>query len=58
MKLIEEHNKRYDFFRVVTGEAMKVHSKLYGGLADSFYLILIRFCRISLRSRSKYLITR
>ena len=37
MTLIEEHNKKYDFFRVVTGEAMKVHSKFHGGLLESAY---------------------
>ena len=37
MTLIEEHNKRYDFFRVIIGEAMKVHSKFHGGLLESAY---------------------
>ena len=37
MTLIEKHNKKYDFFRVVTGEAMKVHSKFHGGLLESVY---------------------
>lgn len=37
MTLIEEYNKRYEFFREITGEAMKVHSKYHGGLLESAY---------------------
>ena len=32
MNLIEEHNKRWDFFRDITGEAMRVHRKFHFGL--------------------------
>lgn len=37
MTHIEEYNKRYEFFREITGEAMKVHSKYHGGLLESAY---------------------
>ena len=29
MNLIDEHNKKYDFFRDITGEAMRVHRKYH-----------------------------
>ena len=37
MNLIEEHNKKYKFFREITGEAMKVHNKFSSGLLESAY---------------------
>ena len=32
MDLIQEYNKRYEFFRDITGEAMRVHRKFHKGL--------------------------
>ena len=32
MDLIAEHNRKYEFFREITGVAMKVHSKYRYGL--------------------------
>ena len=43
MDLIEEHNKKYDFFRVITGEAMKVHNKYHSGLLESAYEAALRY---------------
>jgi len=37
MNLIEEHNRRYQFFIDITGVAMKVHSKYHAGLLESAY---------------------
>ena len=37
MDLIEEHNRKYHFFRDITGEAMKVHNKFSSGLLESAY---------------------
>lgn len=37
MDLVAEHNKKYEFFRVITGLAMKVHSKYRPGLLESAY---------------------
>lgn len=37
MNLIEEYNKRYKFFSVITGLAMKVHRKYHPGLLESAY---------------------
>ena len=35
--IVQEYNKRYQFFREITGEAMRVHSKFRGGLLESAY---------------------
>ena len=35
MDLIAEHNKKYEFFRDITGEAMRVHRKYKPGLLES-----------------------
>ena len=37
MDIVQEYNKRYHFFREITGEAMRVHSKFRGGLLESAY---------------------
>ena len=37
MDLVKEYNAKYDFFRIITGEAMKVHSKYHFGLLESAY---------------------
>jgi GxxExxY protein len=37
LDLIQEHNKRYEFFHDITGEAMRVHKKYHGGLLESAY---------------------
>ena len=43
MDLIEEHNKKYEFFRVITGLAMKVHSKYRPGLLESAYEAALKY---------------
>ena len=37
MDLKEEHNRKYNFFREITGEAMRVHNKFSPGLLESAY---------------------
>ena len=37
MDAITEYNKRYEFFKDIAGEAMKVHRKWRGGLLESAY---------------------
>ncbi len=37
MDLVQEHNKKYQFFHDITGIAMKVHSKYGSGLLESAY---------------------
>ena len=37
MNLIEEHNKKWDFFKQITGYAMKVYNKFRSGLLESAY---------------------
>lgn len=37
MTLIEEYNKKYEFFKDITGEAMLVHRKYKPGLLESAY---------------------
>lgn len=37
MTLIEEYNKKYEFFKDITGEAMLVHRKYKHGLLESAY---------------------
>ena len=43
MNLIEEHNKRWDFFRDITGEAMHVHRKFHFGLLESAYEAALKY---------------
>ncbi len=43
MDLIQEHNKKYEFFKEITGEAMKVHSKFHKGLLESAYEAALKY---------------
>lgn len=43
MNLIEEHNKRYEFFRTITGEAMRVHREYKPGLLESAYEAALKY---------------
>ena len=43
MDLIEEHNRRYEFFREITGVAMLVHRKYKPGLLESAYEAALEF---------------
>ncbi|MBP5328204.1 MAG: GxxExxY protein [Bacteroidales bacterium] len=43
MDLIKEHNNKYDFFREITGVAMKVHSKYKYGLLESAYEAALKY---------------
>ena len=35
MDVIQEYNKKYEFFSEITGEAMRVHRKFHSGLLES-----------------------
>ena len=41
--MIKEHNKKYEFFREITGEAMKVHRKFGSGLLESAYEAALKY---------------
>ena len=43
MDAISEYNKRYEFFRDITGEAMRVHRKYHGGLLESAYEAALKY---------------
>ena len=43
MNLIEKHNKRWEFFREITGEAMRVHRKYNPGLLESAYEAALKY---------------
>ena len=43
MDLIKEYNQRYEFFRDITGEAMRVHRKYRGGLLESAYEAALKY---------------
>ena len=43
MNLIEEHNKKYGFFKEIPGEAMKVHNKYHSGLLESAYEAALKY---------------
>lgn len=43
MDLIAEHNKKYHFFKEITGVAMKVHSKYKPGLLESAYEAAMKY---------------
>ena len=43
MNLIEEHNKKYQFFSDITGVAKKVHSKYRAGLLESAYEAALKY---------------
>ena len=37
MNLIEEHNKKYAFFKEITGVAMQIHREYHPGLFSEWY---------------------
>lgn len=43
MDLIKEHNKKFEFFREITGVAMKVYNKYKSGLLESAYEAAIKY---------------
>ncbi len=43
MNLIEEYNKKYEFFKDITGEAMTVHRKFHSGLVESAYEAALKY---------------
>ena len=43
MNLVEEHNKKYDFFRKITGKAMLVHREYKVGLLESAYEAALKY---------------
>ena len=43
MDAISEYNKKYEFFREITGEAMRVHRKYHGGLLESAYEAALKY---------------
>ena len=43
MNLIEEHNRKYQFFADITGEAMRVHAKFKPGLLESAYEAALKY---------------
>lgn len=43
MNLVEEHNKKYNFFREITGVAMKVYNKYRPGLMESAYEAALKY---------------
>ena len=43
MDLIQEHNKKYEFFREITGEAMRVYNNYKPGLVESAYEAALKY---------------
>ena len=43
MNAIDEYNKRYEFFKDITGEAMRVHRKFHSGLLESAYEAALKY---------------
>ena len=43
MDAISDYNKRYEFFKDITGEAMRVHRKYHGGLLESAYEAALKY---------------
>ena len=43
MNLIKEHNKKFEFFRDITGIAMKVYNKYKSGLLESAYEAAMKY---------------
>ena len=43
MNVIEEYNKKYEFFKDITGEAMTVHRKFHSGLVESAYEAALKY---------------
>ena len=43
MDLIRKHNEKYQFFKVIAGEAMRVHAKFKPGLLESAYEAALKY---------------
>ena len=43
MNLIDRHNKKYEFFCEITGEAMRVHREYHHGLLESTYEAALKY---------------
>jgi len=43
MTATDEYNKRYEFFNIITGEAMRVHRKYHAGLLESAYEAALKY---------------
>jgi len=43
MNLIDEHNRKYGFFKEITSEAMRVHAKFKPGLLESAYEAALKY---------------
>ncbi len=43
MTYIDEHDERYQFFRIITGEAMRVYNKYRYGLLESAYEAALKY---------------
>ncbi len=43
MIVIQENDRQYDFFRIITGEAMRVHSNYKPGLLESAYEAALKY---------------
>ena len=43
MDAISEYNKKYEFFKDITGEAMKIHRKWHSGLLESAYEAALKY---------------
>ncbi len=43
MDVVSEYNKKYEFFREITGEAMKIHRKWHSGLLESAYEAALKY---------------
>jgi GxxExxY protein len=43
MDLICKHNEKYQFFKVIAGEAMRVHAKYKPGLLESAYEAALKY---------------
>lgn len=43
MDAISEYNKKYEFFREITGEAMMIHRKWHSGLLESAYEAAMKY---------------
>ena len=43
MNLVTEHNRKYNFFREITGESMRVHGNYHPGLLESAYEAALKY---------------
>ena len=43
MDAISEYNKKYEFFKEISGEAMKIHRKWHSGLLESAYEAALKY---------------